>query len=432
MISKLEFLKQNFAEKGYAEKGCLLSMVTIHLATAETNASFKKFPFGVFVEDGKFKYLNAGEVVEIEGDVKKPLFYMDDRLTLPGDFHPMLQGNPVETTFGLFLFNVVLFWDVFGDRVPYQNKEFTKKLVTGLIADMMVDDPAEGETLPPGKASVTECLRLSQHANYLQGIGSYVIKAGSVQALTINPAILKRRDELFKENKDKLHDPVVMNAIIDEVVQLDMADQMNGDSRTFYIDKKFIDNARKRMFVAFGVEFNSETNSYVSLTNSLDEGWDPDHMADYINTSIDGSYSRGKATGEGGAGVKETLRLVGRTTIGENDCGSPVGEVIQFTDKNKNYWVGTYYIKDKKAVLITKEVAQSLVGKAVPLRAPQHCTTENGNYCSVCLGEGLGKYGNRISADVVNVPTSFMLQRMKQAHTAGMSNTKLNMQTAIR
>lgn len=432
-MKKIDYLKHTFEQKAYNEKAFLQSIISIQLEDIESAGEFKKIPYALYLEGGKYWYLEGTHPVEIEHTEDAPLFFIDEPISLPGDFHPCLRGKVTETTFGIFLFNVVLLWEVFGELVPYHNGEFTKDFVCDTLRELMVDNPEEGQEVPEGKAPVDICVtKFSAHCNFLEGLSLFFVRCSSIDALTVPKEVLALRDKLFAENKDKLDDPVVFTGIIDQVVKLDYEIQMKGASNTFYIEKKFIDNSRKRMFIAFGAEYNAETGRFVSLTNSLDEGWDVSEMANYINTAIEGSYNRGKATGEGGARVKETLRLVGRVRADNPDCQSPVGEEVVLTKSNKKWWTGSYYINSKgQAELITKENVDSLLGRPLKIRVPQFCIEKDGNYCKTCLGTGLGMYTTRVSADVVRVPTNMMLSRMKAVHVAGLSNTTLDLKAAL-
>lgn len=431
-MTKLEFLKYCFDNKGYGLKAALQSMITIQFEDEDSSGAFKKIPFAVFVEGGKYHALVEGEQVVVEGDVKSPMFHMDLKLDLPGDFHPCLKNTPVSTTFGLFLFNVILFWEPFQGKVDYINKEFTKPLIEGLLSRLMVDNPLPGETVPDDKASVDDCLKFSENCNFLEGLGSHFIKPGGVDILVVDPSITKFLADQFELHKDKLNDPVVFTEIVDQAVKMDEAIQRKGPSKNFFINKKFIHTARKRMFLAFGIEPNASGDGWVALPRSLNTGMDPKHIVDYINTAVAGSYSRSMATGDGGAQVKETLRLVGRSSITEVDCGSPKGEMIRIGHKNKKGWIGSWQIVDKKAVQLTAESLEKQVGKTIEIRVTEYCTTPDGNFCKTCCGESLGMYGTRISAEVVLIPTTSMLTRMKAAHTAGGTVVRLDLKTAIR
>lgn len=431
-MTKLEFLKWCFEHKGYGSKAMIQSIITIQFEDEDSSGQFKKIPYAVYVEGGKYWTLVDGVPVKVDGKVDEALFHMDDIIELPEDFHPCLKNKAVRTTFGLFLFNVVLFWETWYGLVDYVNRAFTKGLIQGILDNLMVDDPAPGETVPEGKSSTTDCMRFTENCYFMEGLGAHFIKPGGVDVLVVSPAVLKRKAELLELHKHELNDPVVFTAIVDELVKLDEVEMLKGPSKNFFINKKFIHTARKRMFLAFGIEPNATGDGWQALPNSLDQGIDPNHIVDYINTAVSGSYSRSMATGDGGAQVKATLRLIGRSMVAEEDCGSPKAEAVTINALNKNDWIGSYQMLDGKAVLLTKEVLDKAVGKTLHIRVTEYCTTKEGNYCKTCCGESLGKYGTRISAEVVLIPTTSMLTRMKAAHTAGGTIVRLNLQTAIR
>jgi hypothetical protein len=433
-MNKIEFLKLWFNNLGYANKAAVQSIISIQFEDEESSGAFKKIPWTVFVEKGKFHAIIEGNTVVLDGDVNQPFAVMDDKYSFPGDFHPMLKGQPIDSTFGLMLFNIVLWWEPFMGKVDYVNQFFTKKIIEGHINRLMVDNPKEGETIPDDKASVDDCLKFTENCYYLEGLGSFFVKPGGVDALSISPAVLKRKDELFSKLRaeGKINDPVAFTAAVEELVQMDREEMLKGESKNFFINDKFINTARKRMFIAFGIEQDEETGEWIALPRSLDEGLDPEQVVVQTNAAVAGAYSRSMATGEGGSQVKETLRLVGRGKVEGVDCGTPRTEEMTLVKENAFSWVGGYYMKGKEAVLITPEDAEKLIGKPILMRVPQFCMTPEGNYCKICLGEGLAKFASRLSAEVVRVPTEFMLQRMKAHHQAGRKRTKLNLATAIK
>lgn len=431
-MNKLDFLKIWLANKGYAEKAAIQSIISIQFEDEESSGEFKKVPQAVFVEDGKFHSIIEGTQVTIEGKVDRPLFINDDYIDVPGDFHPVLRGQKTDTTFGLLLFNIILFWEVFGEKVPYVNQEFTPNLIRGYLSDLMVDNPEEGQEVPEGKASVDECMMFTRHCNFLEGLGTYFVRPGGIEMFTVSPAIIKRRDELVAQLKadGKIDDPVAFTKALAELVDMDREEVMNGPGANFVINDGFISNARKRMLIMFGIEPAGE--GWAGLTMSLDEGMDRDKITVYINTAVAGSYSRSMSTGEGGAQVKEALKLVGRRKVDGMDCGTKIGEQIEMHDLTAQKWAGSYYIENGKSALLTKDIAAANFGKIMSIRTPNVCLTVEGNFCMMCCGEGLGKLANRLSAEVVVIPTKMMLGRMKAQHIAGASTTRLNLKMAIK
>jgi len=431
MITKLEYLRHFFNNRGYEAKGAIQSIISIQFEDPESSGVFKTFDHAVWIEGGTFKTNIDGSTVDVEGNVDEAFSVMDTRYDFPGDFHPMLRGKAITSTFGLMLFNLVLFWEPFGDKVEYINKSLAdKKMLEGLIAKLMVDNPKEGETLPADKASVDACLQFSSNGQFLHGLGIWYIKPGGVDALTVSPEILKRKDELIAELKaaGKLSDPVAVTAMIEELVEMDRKVQLAGPSRNFYIADKYISTARKRMFLAFGIEQNPTGDGWVFLSQSLNEGIDPTQIVTYVNTAVAGAYSRSMATGEGGSRVKDALRLIGRSVVEGDDCGSPVFEWITVSDM----WMGGYFISDKGVVQITKDNINTLQGHRVKMRVPQYCRQIDGNFCKTCLGERLGLHKNRLSAEVVRMPTEAMLTRMKAHHQAGLNTRRIDLRQAIK
>jgi hypothetical protein len=433
-MKKVDFLKIWFANRWYAEKAAIQSIISIQFEGPDSSEQFKKVPGAVFVEKGKFQAIIDEQQVTLDGDVKEPFFVMDDPVDIPGDFHPMLKGVPQETVFGLILCNVVLLWEVFGAIVPFKNEEFTADLVKGLLSSVMVDDPAEGEEVPEGKAPVSACMKFTTHLNFLEGLGTYYIRTPGLQGLTPSPTVMAKKKELFDalKKEGKLNDPVAFTAAVNILVKMDMEEQLNSEGASFYIEKKFIDNARKRMFIAFGVEPNADGTGWVALPMALEDGMDPEKIVDYINTAVVGSYSRSMSTGEGGAKVKDYLKIVGRRVVAEDDCGTKWGEVITIDKTAKGNWVGSFALIGGESVLITNELIDKYMGKVLVIRTTNFCITPDDNYCFMCCGSGLGSNKNQVSAEVVRMPTNAMLQKMKAAHVAGNKIVTLDLATAIK
>lgn len=431
-MNKFDFLRESFAHRAYKRKEYLLSVVAIGFEDPESKEIISPHPYAVWIENNKFLFHDKDGVVQtLEGNVNEPVFTMQTHFDLPADFHPCLDGKAIRTTFGILLFNIILFWETVGKVVPYQNKELTPGLVRSTIKEIAVDDPPEGEEVPAGKAPMTNVLKISRNANYLEGILYAIVKCGSKDALTVPKEVVALKNKLLKENKDRLSDPLVFNDIVEQCVNLDYEIQMKGESATFYIDKSYVSNCRKRMFIMFGIEFNSETGTWVPLTDPLTAGWDPNYLSDYINTAIEGAYNRGKATGEGGARVKDILRIIASAHIEGDDCGTTTCEPIMLRKYNKGLWLGGNILDGNKVVTLTSENFDKYVDKIVRMRVPQFCQIKDGNYCRTCLGNGLGAYTSRIASDVTRVPTNFMLTRMKASHISGTSNATINWDNAF-
>lgn len=448
-MKKLDYLKLVYTDKAYAFKNTVIGMVSVQIQNdEESKNNFQKSPLGVWVEDNKFKFRYNGEEHTISDATYKeePLFDKDEILSVTPEFHPFIH-EPMETTFGILLFNIVLFWDVYGSPCPikYVNGKIGEKTIKSLISDVLVDEvvPTEEEKqdpnwnpYPQGKFPKSICVeKFNHHMNYLLGFDAYFIRSSSIAALSPSPKVMKRKKELFEEFKDTLEDPVVFNKVVAELVKLDMEEMRASYSNTFFTKAKFISDNRKRMFIAFGIEDNPEEGGHTILKRSLEESWDMEEISAYVNSTVSGAYQRGKATGEGGADVKKTIQLVGAVESVQNNCGTNRTETVLIASHNKNNWIGSYANKGNSGndiIHLTDSNIDSYVGKKVNMRVPAFCKEPDGNYCSTCLGDDLGQYQTQVSSNVTRIPTEFMLSRMKAYHVASVSTVKLDLEKACK
>uniref|UniRef100_A0AAU8KZ44 DNA-directed RNA polymerase subunit alpha n=1 Tax=Pantoea phage Survivor TaxID=3232176 RepID=A0AAU8KZ44_9CAUD len=420
-MHKLDYLFLAFKNRAYTRKTFLMSIFSMVHDSPKNNKLLSDVPFAAFRDNEKKEvyFFNNGERTVIEGHTwGQPLFNKNEKITVDVEAHEFVTEK-METTIGLFLTNIVVLFESFGKRTSYINGKITGGVIQGVIDGLMVDNPEEGEALPEGKASVDECLKVTKQLDYLEGMNQVFVKASSVDVLTVHPEVIKLRDELLGqlEKEGKLGDPTAVAIAIDKVIALDAKIQYSGPSKDFFINGKFIDNARKKMFIIFDMVPDFNTGKYNLLRKSLDEGWDPDHYPEYINTAISASFDRGNATGEGGAEVKLAILLTNRIMIGGEDCNSPRTEAVKLTKHNFKGWVGGYILEGGSPKVLTKK-DDGLIGSVVQMRVPQFCQQPDDNLCKVCCGEKLGAIRERVSAETVYIFTQFMLTRMKAMHVS--------------
>ena len=345
------------------------------------------------------------------------------------------KKEKIETTVGILLVNLVAIQESIGSAgIDFINGAITGGTIKGLIDSTMVDNPAPGEVVPVGKASVDDCLKISKNLDYLEGMNTVFVKASSFDALTVHPEVIALRDKRLKELEEqgKLDDPTAVALMINEVVALDAEIQYRGPSKDFYINKKFIDNARKKMFIIFDMIPDYNTGKYTLLRKSLNEGWDKNNYPAYINTAISASYDRGNATGEGGAEVKIAILLTNRMLAIQTDCNTPRYENVLITKHNFNGWVGGYHMVDGSPVRISKTDYGDLSGKIVKMRAPQYCIQPDDHICKICAGDKIGSTPERLSPEAVFIFTQFMLGKMKGMHVSQLITVSMNLEDILR
>lgn len=432
-MHKLDYLFLAFKNRAYVRKTFLMSIFSMVHDTPKNRKLLEAVPYCAIRDDAtkEVYFMNDGVKMVIEGHVwGQPIFNKNEKLTVDVEAHEFITEK-METTIGLFLTNIVVLFESFGKRTSYINGKISGGTIMGVIDGLMVDNPVNGAELPPGKASVDECLKVSKQLDYLEGMNQVFVKASSIDVLTVHPDVIALRDKLLKELEDqgKLNDPTAVAVAIDKVIALDAKIQYSGPSKDFFINSKFIDNARKKMFIIFDMVPDFNTGKYNLLRKSLDEGWDPEHYPEYINTAISASFDRGNATGEGGAEVKLAILLTNRIQIGGEDCQSPRTESVKISKHNLKGWIGGYHMVDGERTPVTKETP---IGSVVNMRVPQFCTQEDDNLCSTCCGTKLGAIKERVSAETVYVFTQFMLTRMKAMHVSQLKTITMSLSQILR
>lgn len=417
-MNKFDYLFEAFNQRAYVNKSFLLSIFSIVKDTPTNNTKLKTIPYAMFRDSEKkevYFIKNDERIVIDHPNFELPLFDKDERVKVNPEIHGFIQDS-FETTVGILLTNLVVLYETVGTASSYINGEITANKIKSLIDKIMVDD---GDNIPDGKASVTDVLKITKNLDYLEGLNQVFVKASSLDVLTVHPEVIALRDKLLNEleAQGKLDDPTAVAKAIDQVIGLDAKIQFSGPSKDFFINPKFIDNARKKMFIIFDMVPDFNTGKYKLLRKSLNERWDVENYPAYINTAISASFDRGNATGEGGAEVKLAILLTGRMLAIDTDCGSTRTETVNLSKLNFNGWVGGYYLKDGKVELLDKSQTD-LIGSILDFRVPQNCKQPDDNLCRICCGEKLGSIETRLSSETVFIFTQYMLTRMKAMHVS--------------
>lgn len=435
-MHKLDYLFMAFRNRAYIRKSFLMSIFSLVHDDPANRKMLEDVPYAAIRDDEtKTVYFldeNRQKVTIEGGNYALPLFDKNEKITVDTEAHGFITEK-METTIGIFLTNIVVLFESFQNRTNYFNGKIAGGTIQGIIDGLMVDNPEPGQEVPEGKASVDDCLKVTKQLDYLEGMNQVFVKASSIDVLTVHPEVLKLRDELLKQLEDegKLDDPTAVAVAIDKVIALDAKIQYSGPSKDFFINGKFIDNARKKMFIIFDMVPDFNTGKYNLLRKSLDEGWDPDHYPEYINTAISASFDRGNATGEGGAEVKVAILLTNRIRVAGEDCKTPRTETVKLNKHNFKGWIGGFYMDGGVPKKLSKSDSD-MIGKTVEMRVPQYCTQPEDNLCHVCCGEKLGKIENRVSAEAVYIFTQFMLTRMKAMHVSQLRTISMTMDQILR
>ena len=361
-----------------------------------------------------------------------PLFYPADDLKVTPDMIVNLHEE-VDSTYGDLLFNYIALVEPFEDRIPYQVGPVKISKIERIIASKLCDDPEVSGVEPrPDQIPVKMYMRFGRCMGALAGFTQLFVPTLTPKSLMTDPAVYGRRAKLLEENQERLHDPVVVSKIQNELIDMDKAWLKDDPSEGFLLSNKTWGTARKRMFLIHGPEagFN-EGGSAELVVNSLTEGWDTDKLVAMFNSTRAGSFYRGALTALGGEAVKFFMRVFQNVAISEDDCGATLGLERTIEKGQGSYYAGLWEITPKGPVLLDEQRAISLEGKTVLTRSPIFCKTGATDFCAKCVGEALAAIPHAIGAENTSVASKFMDIMMASAHAKELKTAKLNILEAF-
>lgn len=361
-----------------------------------------------------------------------PLFYAGDALTVEPGMIPNCSETK-ESTYGDMLFNWIALVEPFDKRIPYQVGPVSISKIERIIAKKLVDDPEVSGVEPnDDQIPVKMYMRFGRCMGALAGFVQVFVPTLSPKSLTTDPRVKDRRTELLEENKERLHDPVVVSKIQNELVGMDREWVKDDPAEGFLLSNKTFATARKRMFLIHGPEagFNEGGNAEL-VVNSLTEGWDTDKIVAMFNSTRAGSFYRGALTALGGEAVKFFMRVFQNVNISEDDCGSRLGVVRTIEKGQGEYYSGLWEITSNGVEPISEERAKSLEGKSILTRSPLFCKTQGTDFCAKCVGAALAAIPNAISSENTSVASAFMSIMMASAHAKELATAELDFEKAF-
>lgn len=400
--------------------------------------------------------LDKGNLIPLNGtSIDAPPFYPNEALLLPPNALPNVK-QMVKTTYGTALVNaMVLVWP-FGNKIDYISGRWDGGKVDKLIASHLVDYPEKDwldqsameikikspdyhNSLPKGTPEkpviyIHELLRYYKAMANLAGYTQVVTPAASPKSLTVDPSIIKRRDELLNQYRDQLKDPAIVAKIVAELASLDKASFKGDPASGFMIKSKAFDISRMKAYILYGLEYGfNDGNEPAFIPTSLNEGMDLNSLTDQINGLRAGSYSRGALTALGGAGVKEIYRILQNTSVADKPCNSQMGVLFTIEKDLIAHLTDRYAIDPttRKTILLTPEILNKNLGKSIIVRSPGYCQSPDLSYCPYCLGLAYSrnKTGlHSVGADVLSV---IMNDFMKAMHGKKLATTRYNYLTRL-
>lgn len=430
-MTRLEFFLKAIQAGRLKEKAWVLSAFSIQMPVTEI---LDPRPWSLhYVKQGEGTQLivlgeDATPIVLSDVEYKshdpQPPYRIKDRITLnPGDIANVKKA--VETTYGNLVLNWIILVFPFGDKLDYMTGKMKIKAIEKLIELKFEDQPADPEQRRADKIYPDEYRRYQIATGMIQGYSQISVPSATAKTMTRHPDTEKLRNQLLKQYEGRLHDPVVIAKIEEELLKLDAEWLKDDDAMGFYIKDKSLKVARKKMFLMMGREsaFTDAENA-VNIPTALTEGWDPKNLPPMVNNIREGSFDRGASTALGGELTKFILSVMQNSTVAEEDCGSKLGVPIDIDKSNAEEMIGNFILVGGKTVELTDDNIAAHLGKRVLMRSPAKCRTERANFCATCIGKRYGGSPTALPTAASNIGSRMMYAFMKAFHGKALSIAK--------
>lgn len=368
---------------------------------------------------------------------QKALFVAEEPLDLePGDMINVRKSE--KTCYSEALINAVIFIHPFGSRVEYISGEMDPDKAEAAAIKLLEDDiPEDPSKRKPDRIYVDELERFGRNMASLAGYSALFNPAASPKTMTVDPAVIKRRDELFKQYKDQLNDPAIFAMIVSELSQMDKASFKGDESEHFFIKKKMFAVNRLKTFVTIGSEagFGDKSKGDEPILTSLREKWEIENLPKFADTLRSGSFNRGAQTALGGESVKYFYRVFQNTQVVMDDCKVKYGFPIPVMQGYENKLTGFYPIDDKgktRDTPYTLDEIKSMVNKTLSIRSPMVCKAPAPSYCAICVGKSLAQTPTGLHIAVSDVGSTFLGAFMAAMHGKALLVARYNFKLAIR
>lgn len=336
------------------------------------------------------------------------------------------------TTYGNAFINCYILIYPFGNKFDFMTGYINTKSIESRIARTLTDTPAPGAERLDNLIYVDEYLKYGEAMSSLEGFSMLCVQAASPSTMVPNPAVIKRRDELFEQYKDQLDDQAVIAKIQMELAALDKVSLEDDVSKDFYMKDKSWDVIRMKRYAMYGVEGGfGEASEAVLIKKSLNDGWEVDKIPNMVDSMRSGSFSRGKETALGGETVKTFYRIFQNVKVSEDDCGSKSGIWYDVHADNYKRLVGLNAIDSSGVHLTTEEELKALIGSKIQLRTPMLCNVKAPNFCKVCVGEVLAARPEAVHIVTSDVGSAFMGARMGAMHGKALRTIPYDYNSAI-
>lgn len=432
-ITKREFLKHCLQYKvGVTQKRWYVTAFTIPLLKETDLADYHEGDIAIKA-DGLYAVLHKedDEAVDLEFvklsdyKAKEPLFRWTDEVTVDKDWLDNVQKEEV-TSVGILILNALAFAYPVGDKIPFLNKRGMKPSTVEHEIAIRLANTAEATT---GSISMAEAIECIDGMNFLEFVGTFTNTAATPKSITAPKGARELKDKLFKENKDKLHDPVAVTQIAKQLQTFDK-EYLKDDlpSQTYFGAKATAARTKLHYFGGQGLDFKEGSDTLI--TGALGDGivTDQSEFPKWVNDSRYASFSRGGKTAQGGYTYKILQRSLSSLTISGTPCNTKKGHkrLIEKADFSK--YVNRYYKKGENWVLFKAvEDVAPFEGKVLEIRSVVYCLEPGNSVCYACLSEHYKHSPDGITNISASISSVILNTALKLMHNSAMGSATIEL-----
>lgn len=371
---------------------------------AKISLEDKQFLLSLKPEDITYELgmqLFADHVKKIDGKIveEKSRFEPHDTFLLrKGEY---INKEDIVTTVGSFIFNKFIIEPRFAEHLGYNNevinsdglKDLEEKLSKLLLDDKITTDD------------------FGDYLNRIQWLGMQfhepLAASFTMRGLKPVPSVIKRREQLIKENKEAIEkgDVMVMSAIEKELVELAKKEVGDDPSMDLYYSgaRGSIPNNYKQLSIIKGPVFNKTIGKYQFIQSSFFEGLKKEELSAAATNVVNGQYPKSCGTAVSGYKAKQVSSLGQAVVLRKDipDCGTKGYVELVIPPSMKSKFMFRYIIDNGKLVMLDDNNIGKYVGKKVKLRSIMYCGCDSG-VCMTCAG----RLFEKLQIDSIGLTTS--------------------------
>lgn len=371
--------------------------------------------------------LFADHVKKVDGQVieVKSRFEPHDYFKLnAGEY---INKETIITTVGSFIFNKFIIEPRFAEFMDYNNEVINSdglKDLENKLSKLLLED----------KITTTD---FADYLDRIQWLGMQfhepLAASFTMRGLKPIPKVVKRREELIKQNKEALEkgDVMVMSAIEKELVELAKAEISDDPSMDLYYSgaRGSIPNNYKQLSIVKGPVYNRTIGKYQFIQNSFFEGLRKEDIAAAGTNVINGQYPKSCGTAVSGYKAKQVSSLGQAVMLRKDvpDCGTKGYLELVIPPSMKSKFLYRYVVDNGKLVLLDDSTMDKYVGKKIKLRSIMYCGCDSG-VCMTCAG----RLFEKLQIDSIGLTTSTLTGallnlKMKSFHDTSVKINEINL-----